>query len=190
MSLPVLPPIPDKAFPTFDAAPLIAGPAEEVTLERPCEALDCTLDVDCFAFSAISSVDCHRRVGCFLRRRVCRRAKRGVIAVDIGNEDLKKSIGHLEPLITTKHNLKDLKHNWLLLLLLGCRSFVRSDLNLKGWSFWRRRNNGQPPDWLRRSWHCFLVSDHSLPTPLSTSPPCDDNSLQLGAGAYIFCFTT
>lgn len=61
MSLPVLPPTLLNAFPTPCAAPLIAGPADDVTLDRPCEALDVTEDaVSCAldaAFEAASDVD-------------------------------------------------------------------------------------------------------------------------------------
>jgi len=40
INLPVRPPMRPKAFPTLFAAPLMAGPADDVTLERPSEAFD------------------------------------------------------------------------------------------------------------------------------------------------------
>ena len=61
ISLPVLPPTLLKAFPTPFAAPDIAGPAEDVTRDRPCEAFEVTEEVVSFAlevaFEATSDVD-------------------------------------------------------------------------------------------------------------------------------------
>lgn len=54
MNLPVLPPIFPKAFPRFLAAPEIAGPADEVTRERPSLAFDWKSDAFSDAFAAVS----------------------------------------------------------------------------------------------------------------------------------------
>lgn len=40
INLPVRPPMRPRTVPTLFAAPLIAGPAEDVTLESPSEAFD------------------------------------------------------------------------------------------------------------------------------------------------------
>lgn len=59
ISLPVRPPIPPSALETFCAAPLRAGPAVDVTLDRPCEALEVALDaasLDLLAVLAAASV--------------------------------------------------------------------------------------------------------------------------------------
>ena len=52
-NLPVRPPILPKAWPTPWAAPLIAGPADDVTLESPCEAFDVILDAASLDFVAV-----------------------------------------------------------------------------------------------------------------------------------------
>lgn len=54
ISLPVRPPIRPSAVPTLFAAPVIAGPAEEVTLERPSEAFDLYSAAVCDTFDAVS----------------------------------------------------------------------------------------------------------------------------------------
>ena len=74
MTLPVLPPIRPRALPTPRAAPLIAGPADDVTLERPSDAFDDAVDaaVEAFVapsaamFAAVEVVELFRRLG---RRR-------------------------------------------------------------------------------------------------------------------------
>lgn len=53
MSLPVRPPMLPRALLTLDAAPLRAGLAEEVTRERPCEALDVALDAASLDLAAV-----------------------------------------------------------------------------------------------------------------------------------------
>lgn len=63
------PPILPKTLLTRLAAPLIAGPAEELTFDKPSEALDCMLATVSFAFDvvweaasvAFSVVDAHLR---------------------------------------------------------------------------------------------------------------------------------
>lgn len=54
MNRPVRPPIRPRALPTLFAAPLRAGPAEEVTLERPSEAFDWNFEAVSEAFEAAS----------------------------------------------------------------------------------------------------------------------------------------
>jgi hypothetical protein len=54
MNLPVRPPILPREFATPFAAPEIAGPAAEVTLERPSWALEAYWDADPEAFEAVS----------------------------------------------------------------------------------------------------------------------------------------
>lgn len=75
---PVLPPILPNALPTRLAAPLIAGPAEEVTLDRPSDALLLYSEAVSEAFDAVSfaapvallAVDSNRRpAGSFVERR-------------------------------------------------------------------------------------------------------------------------
>lgn len=53
MSLPVRPPIRPKALLTPCAAPLRAGPAEDVTRESPCEAFDVASDAFSFVLLAV-----------------------------------------------------------------------------------------------------------------------------------------
>jgi len=53
ISLPVLPPIFPRAFPSPLAALPIAGPAEEVTLDKPSEAFDWKPDAVSDAFAAV-----------------------------------------------------------------------------------------------------------------------------------------
>jgi len=52
ISLPVRPPIRPRALVIPCAAPLIAGPADDVTRESPSEALDFTDEADAEAFEA------------------------------------------------------------------------------------------------------------------------------------------
>lgn len=54
ISLPVRPPIRPRALPTLFAAPLRAGPADDVTLERPSEAFDLYSVAVSEAFDAVS----------------------------------------------------------------------------------------------------------------------------------------
>lgn len=54
MRRPVLPPTRPRAFPTLFAAPLIAGPADDVTLDRPSEAFDLYSPAVCEVFEAAS----------------------------------------------------------------------------------------------------------------------------------------
>lgn len=75
--MPTGPPTLRKALPTFWAAPAIAGPALDETLERPSEALDVACSVTCLALVAASVVDelCLMAV-LRMRNRDCRRAAR------------------------------------------------------------------------------------------------------------------
>ena len=52
--LPVRPPILPIALLTLCAAPLTAGPADEVTLERPCEVFEVTSEAVSLDFAAMS----------------------------------------------------------------------------------------------------------------------------------------
>lgn len=54
MNFPVLPPTFPKAFPRFLAAPVITGPADEVTRERPSLAFDWKSDAFSDAFEVVS----------------------------------------------------------------------------------------------------------------------------------------
>ena len=92
ISFPVLPPIFPNCLLSPCAAPLTAGPAEEVTLERPCEAFDCALEAVSFdleaALEAIPWVEACLRGVWRPTSRVCRSIKRGVTADDIVNSAL------------------------------------------------------------------------------------------------------
>ena len=75
------------AFVTRCAAPLTAGPADEVTLERPCEAFEVTfeavsLDLTAVSFAA-SEVEACRLVVRRAMNRVYRSIMRDGAAVDI-----------------------------------------------------------------------------------------------------------
>lgn len=87
ISLPVLPPICPTALLTPCAAPLIAGPADDETLDSPSEALDCVICAVSFvteaALEAASWVEACLRVACLLMSRVCRSIIRGVAADDM-----------------------------------------------------------------------------------------------------------
>ena len=67
---------------------MIAGLADDVTLERPSEAFDLKFDAVSFVFEAAleaaSCVEACLLGACRLMSRVCRSIKRGVTAVDIG----------------------------------------------------------------------------------------------------------
>ena len=54
INFPVLPPTFPSALPRVFAAPLIAGPADEVTFDRPSEAFDWRLEAACEAFAVVS----------------------------------------------------------------------------------------------------------------------------------------
>jgi hypothetical protein len=54
INLPVLPPIFPRVFPRLLAAPLIAGPADDVTFDRPSEAFDWNFEAVSDAFDAVS----------------------------------------------------------------------------------------------------------------------------------------
>jgi hypothetical protein len=70
INLPVLPPTLPNAFLAPEAAPLTIFPAEEVTLDRPSEALDAVPDAVSFAFAAASEVvEAVLKVLLFRRRR-------------------------------------------------------------------------------------------------------------------------
>jgi hypothetical protein len=79
-TLPTGPPTLRKALPTFCAAPAIAGPALDETLESPSEALDVACSVACLALLAASVVDelCLMAV-LRMRNRDCRMAARVAI---------------------------------------------------------------------------------------------------------------
>jgi hypothetical protein len=84
ISFPVRPPIRPNALPTLFAAPVIAGPADDVTLERPSEAFDLyfaavweAFEAVCFAASeALEVVDSNRRVVRPVHFDECRRTAR------------------------------------------------------------------------------------------------------------------
>ena len=52
-SRPVLPPILPSVLPTPCATPVIADPADDVTLERPCVAFEVVSDADSLTFAAV-----------------------------------------------------------------------------------------------------------------------------------------
>ena len=68
-------------------APLTAGPAAEVTLDRPCEALEVILEADSFdlaaALEAASVVEACRRACWRAMKRVCRSTRRDAVGADI-----------------------------------------------------------------------------------------------------------
>lgn len=85
ISLPVLPPTLPNAFRAPDNAPLIAGPADEVTLDNPCEALEVADEAVSFAFEAVSdAVEACLRFVLRPKNRDCRKtAREEAIEVDI-----------------------------------------------------------------------------------------------------------
>ena len=87
MSLPVRPPIPLKALLALEAALLTAGPAEEVTLDRPSEALEVALVATSFdceaALAAVSVVEAYLRPVWRVQNRLCRMRSREGIGVDM-----------------------------------------------------------------------------------------------------------
>lgn len=87
MILPVRPPTLPIALLTLCAAPLTAGPADEVTLERPCEAFEVAFEAVSLDFAAVSLaasvVEACRLVVWRAMKRVCRNIMRDGAAVDI-----------------------------------------------------------------------------------------------------------
>ena len=87
INFPVLPPILPSVLLTLCAAPLRAGPAEEDTLERPCEAFDVAMEAVSFDFAAVSFaasvVEAWRLVVCRAIKPVCRSIKRDGAGTDI-----------------------------------------------------------------------------------------------------------
>lgn len=85
--LPVRPPMLPIALLTPCAAPLTAGPADEVTLERPCEAFEVAFEAVSLDFVAVSLaasvVEACRLVVWRAIKRVCRSIMRDGAAVDI-----------------------------------------------------------------------------------------------------------
>lgn len=86
MSLPVRPPTLFRARFTRCAAPLKAGPAEEVTLERPSEAFEVIFEAASFDLAAVFEaastvsevVEAYRHVFDRATKRVCRSIRRNV----------------------------------------------------------------------------------------------------------------
>lgn len=70
------------------AAPLRAGPADEVTFERPCEAFEVALEAVSLDFAAVSFaasvVEACRLEVCRAKKRECRSIRRDGAAVDMG----------------------------------------------------------------------------------------------------------
>ena len=68
-------------------APLTADPADEVTLERPCEAFEVAFEAVSFDFAAVSLaasvIEAYRRVDWRAMIRACRSIMRGGAAFDI-----------------------------------------------------------------------------------------------------------
>lgn len=85
--LPVRPPILPIALLTRCAAPLTAGPADEVTLESPPEAFEVAFEAVCLDFAAMSLaasvVEACLLVVWRAMKRVCRSIMRDGAAVDI-----------------------------------------------------------------------------------------------------------
>jgi len=105
INLPVLPPIFPRALPTPLAAPLIAGPAAELTLDRPSEALLLYSAAVCDAFEAESfaaseafeAVDSNLAVVCPIgslveRRKAARDTAKDIIRGEYAPERLKEMI--------------------------------------------------------------------------------------------------
>lgn len=96
--LPVRPPMLPIALLTLCAAPLTAGPADEVTLERPCEAFEVALEAVSLDFAAASwaasVVEACRLVVWRAMKRVCRSIRRDGAAVDIDEKwpDIKRRV--------------------------------------------------------------------------------------------------
>ena len=75
------------ALVTLCVAPLTAGPADEATLERPCEAFDVAFEAVSFDFTAVSLaasvVEACRRGNWRAMKRACRSIMRGGAAFDM-----------------------------------------------------------------------------------------------------------
>lgn len=92
INLPVRPPTLLTTPLTLCAAPLRAGPAEEVTLDRPSEALDDIFEAVSFDFVAVSEAACaasdvveaFRTQPCWRKtKRLCRSTSRDAAGTDI-----------------------------------------------------------------------------------------------------------
>ena len=85
--LPVRPPMLPTALLTLCAAPLTAGPADEVTFERPSEVFEVAFEAVSLDFVAVSlatsAVEACRLVVWRAMKRVCRSIMRDSAAVDI-----------------------------------------------------------------------------------------------------------
>lgn len=81
---------------TLCAAPLTAGPADEVTLERPCEAFVVAFEADSVDFTAVSLaasvVEACRLVVWRATKRVCRSIMRDCAAVNIYERMAKRTV--------------------------------------------------------------------------------------------------
>lgn len=96
MSLPVRPPILFRTPFTRCAAPLKAGPAEEVTLERPSEAFEVIFETASFDLAAVFEAACtvsevfeaYRDVFDRATKRVCRSIRRNA------GVDMKRAPNH------------------------------------------------------------------------------------------------
>lgn len=104
MSLPVRPPTLLKTTFTLCAAPLKAGPAEEVTLERPSEAFDVIFDAASFDLAAVFEAACAasevvevcRKVFDRATKRVCRSIRREA------GVDMKRALRPRDTVVETK----------------------------------------------------------------------------------------
>ena len=102
MSLPTGPPIPRTALLILWVAPVIAGPADNLTLDKPSVAFDCMLvavsfvfEVACEAASlAFSVVEAHRRGDLRVRnwRLLWRISVLDVIDTDIASLELSMAV--------------------------------------------------------------------------------------------------
>ena len=102
MSLPTGPPIPRTALLILVIVPVTAGPADDLTLDKPSAALDCillavsfVLEVACDAASlAFSVVEAHRRGDFRVMnwRLLCRISVRDAIDTDIAILELSVAV--------------------------------------------------------------------------------------------------
>ena len=92
INLPVRPPTRLKTPLILCVAPFRAGPAEEVTLDRPCDALDDIFETVSFDFVAVSEAACaasdvveaFRTQPCWRKtKRLCRSTSRDAAGADI-----------------------------------------------------------------------------------------------------------
>lgn len=87
ISRPVLPPNLFNTFRAPEAAPLTIPPAEDVTLDKPSEALDTVPEAVSFAFEAASEVvEACLRLFLRMRKRDCRRTAREVKTAGMADE--------------------------------------------------------------------------------------------------------